>query len=237
MIGLARRLRGTPTTDDVLRAELAYYVAVLRPGMTAFDVGANVGDLSVIFTHLVGSTGRVHAFEPTRAADRLAAAAAALGRGNLVLNHRAVAETEGPRIVYEYEGDFLSWSGFAQRPLERYGIEAPTPTAIEVQAVTLDGYCSAAGVDRIDLLKIDVEGAEFEVLKGARRLLAERRIAHCVFEWGQTSLEVGVSGDDFRTMLGDVGYGVHNLVRGAAAFPVRGGLADFAMHVARPRRS
>jgi FkbM family methyltransferase len=196
-----------------------------------------VGDLTVIFTHLVGPTGRVHAFEPTRAAERLSAAAAALGRENLVLNHQAVAETEGARVVYEYEGDFLSWSGFAQRPLERYGIEAPAPTAIEVQAVTLDGYCSAAGVDRIDLLKIDVEGAEFEVLKGARQLLSERRVERCVFEWGQTSLEIGVSGDDFRSFLGEVGYGVRNLIRGAAAFSVRGGLADFAMHVARPRRS
>jgi hypothetical protein len=74
------------------------------------------------------------------------------------------------------------------RQLEHEGrlLEA-TPTS--VATTTLDDYASEADIARIDLLKIDVEGAEERVLRGAQRLLDERRVAALVLEVSDNTLE------------------------------------------------
>lgn len=234
---LARRLgRLAAPPDEVNRSELAFYVEHLRAGMTVLDVGANVGELTVLFSRLVGDGGAVHAFEPTRAADRLETACAALGRRNVVVNRVAVGATAGRATLHVYDDEHLSWSSFVERPLADYGLDVSPPEAIEVDVVALDDYCAAAGVDRVDLLKIDVEGAEVGVLRGARGLLASHGIACCVFEWGQTTVDAGYAEDDLRAQLESAGYEVASVVRGDRPFPRMGGRPLFAIQVARARR-
>lgn len=228
------RLAGSP--DDVNRSELGFYVEQLRAGMTVLDVGANVGELTVLFSRLAGDTGVVHAFEPTRAADRLESACAALGRPNVVVNRVAVGAAAGRATLHVYDEEHLSWSSFVERPLADYGLEVLPPEAIEVDVVTLDEYCAAATIEQVDLLKIDVEGAEVDVLRGARELLASQRIACCVFEWGQTTIDAGYAEDDLRALLEPAGYTITSVVRGDKPFPRMGGRPLFAIHVARLRR-
>jgi hypothetical protein len=105
-----------------------------------------------------------------------------------------------------------------------------------VPAATADLYCERNGIEEIDLLKVDVEGAEFQVLVGARRLLKERRVRCVTFEFGQTTFDMGNSPERIEAYLRDAGYELRNLVAGDPVFP--GGesvrTACYSMHVATP---
>jgi FkbM family methyltransferase len=225
---------------EVERAERIFYLNYLREGMTVFDVGANVGELTMLCSRLVGQAGRVHAFEPSgEGFERLSAVCAAASLHNVTLNRLALAEREGTVRLHVYEGAHLSWTTRAARPLEDYGIAVKPAGIEEVPAATLEHYCERAGVERIDLVKIDVEGAELQVMQGAKRLLREKRIRCLTFEFGQTTFDMGNSPEAVETFLEEVGYRVRNLITGDPAFPGRQSAkaAVYSMHLATPKHS
>jgi FkbM family methyltransferase len=237
-----RRPRGAASPapasfEEVERAERIFYLEYLREGMTVFDVGANVGELTLHFSRSVGPSGAVHAFEPTgRGFERLETICRAASLRNVRLNRLALAESEGSVSLHVYDGDYLSWTTRAVRPLEDYGIDVKPIGVEEAPATTLDLYCERNGVAGIDLLKIDVEGAEFQVLVGARRLLDERRVRRVTFEFGQTTFDMGNSPERIGAYLRDAGYELRNIVAGDPLFPGGGSAqtAVYSMHVATP---
>lgn len=233
---LLYRLR-PPGFEAVERAERVFYSGFLGDGMTVFDVGAHVGDLSLLFSGLVG-TGTVHAFEPAPAAfGALRSALAEAQAANVTANPLAVSDRPGTVRLNCYDGPFQAFTTMADRPLADYGVDAGPVRPVAVEATTLDAYCRAKGVDRIDLLKIDVEGAELQALRGARELLAAKRIGCVAFEFGQTTFDMGNSPKAIADLFRAHGYRLSNLVAGAPLFP--GGrsarTAKFAMHLAIPR--
>jgi len=233
--GLLYRLR-TPGFEDVERAEGAFYRAYLSDGMTAFDVGAHVGNLTTLFSRLVGR-GAVHAFEPApEAFGALRSALATERASNVIANPIALSDRPGPARLNCYDGPFQAFTTMANRPLADYGVDAGPARPVDVEATTLDAYCRAKGVGRIDLLKIDVEGAELQVLRGAREMLAAKRIGCVAFEFGQTTFDMGNRPGEIADLFREQGYRLSNLVRGAPLFP--GGrsakTARFAMHLAMP---
>jgi FkbM family methyltransferase len=235
--GAGEASRAPASFIEVERAARIIYLQYLREGMTVFDVGANVGEMTLLFSRFVGASGGVHAFEPTgRGFERLEAVCRATSLRNVRLNRLALAEGEGPVSLHVYDGDYLSWTTRAVRPLEDYGIDVKPPAIEEVPATTLDLYCERGGVAEIDLLKVDVEGAEFEVLVGARRMLYERRVRCVTFEFGQTTFDMGNSPERIGAYLRDAGYELRNIVAGDPIFP--GGAsaqtACYSMHVATP---
>ena len=145
-------LRGRVTTsasfEDVERAERQFYLDSVRDGMIVFDVGAHVGELTLLFSRLAGS-GQVHAFEAGRRSfERLSAACQASGRGNVLLHHLAVSDRIGEIELHVYDDAYLAWSTQAKRPLAAYGIDVK-PVGIErIPSITLDRYCETAAVSR-----------------------------------------------------------------------------------------
>lgn len=241
---LARRLRRTfarpeqPVASymEVERAEQLFYLSYLRAGMTVFDVGANVGELTLLFSRFVGD-GRVHAFEASsKVFERLSMLCRAAARPNIALHHLALAEMEGTVRLHIYDDDYLCWNSRALRPLENYGINVRPVATEDVTATTLDMFCETNRIPFIDLLKIDVEGAEFQVLLGARRMLQSKRIRCLTFEFGQTTFDMGNHPDDIERFLHDVGYKLRNVVTGDPVFPGRADVqsAQYSMHVATP---
>ena len=103
----------------------------------------------------------------------------------------------------------------------------------------MDDYCAQAGISVIDLLKVDVEGAELQVFYGCRRMLAGRQIRCCTFEFGQTTFDMGNQPAQIEAFFREVPYELHNLIPGDPLFP--GGqsarTAQFAMLVASPKPS
>jgi spore maturation protein CgeB len=230
------RGKASASFEEVERAERQFYLDFVRDGMVVFDVGAHVGELTLLFSRCAGS-GQVHAFEAGRRSfERLSAVCR--DRRNVLLHHVAVSDREGEIALHVYDDAHLAWSTQAERPLANYGIDVK-PIAIErVPSITLDHYCQRHDIAHIDLLKIDVEGAELQVLLGAKQLLAEQRI-HCLtFEFGQTTFDMGNTPDAIEDLLERNGYTIRNIVDGDATFPGRESprTAQFAMHVATVTR-
>jgi len=247
LAALARRVRrsfadapaAAASFADVERAEQIFYLEYLREGMTIFDAGANVGELTLLFSRFTGD-GRVHAFEASADAfKRLETVCHAAARRNVILNHLALSDTEGTIRLHVYDDDYLSWSSMAARPLENYGINVKPIRTEDVAATTIDDYCERNGVASIDLLKIDVEGAEFQVLRGARRMLRQQRIRCLTFEFGQTTFDMGNQPDEIEDYLSGMQYRVRNIVKGEPVFPGREGVhnAQYSMHVATPHKT
>lgn len=227
--------RKPPASVHAVEAhEWRFYLEYLSRGMTVFDVGANVGELSIFFSRFVGEEGTVHCFEPGAAAfKQLESLVRATGRSNYRLNPLALADIAGTTSLYTY-GDWHSWSSQRERPLHRYGIEAPVATREDVPSTTLDSYSGRHGIESIDLLKIDVEGSELQVLRGGRQLFARRAVKCCIFEFGQTTFDMGNDPGDLRDFFDQNGYALRSVVPGDPIFPGSNSAeeARFAMTVA-----
>lgn len=222
---------------EVERAERIFYLEFLREGMTVFDVGANVGELTLLFSRFVADGGGVHAFEASSAAfERLELVCNAAERRNVVLNHLALSDKNGSIRLHIYDDALSSFNSEAARPLKNYGLDFEPVGVEETPATTVDDYCEREKIERIDLLKIDVEGAELQVLYGARRMLKLNRIACLTFEFGQTTFDMGNSPEQIEVFLKEMNYKIHNIIKGDPIFPGRESVeaARYSMHVATP---
>ena len=240
---IARRFTKRPrpraaSPHDTEAAEWSFYVNYLKEGMTAFDVGAYCGEVTLLFSRFVGEKGHVHAFEPCAANfERLQVVVQHTDRRNVTLNRAAVADSEGAADLRIFGEEYMSWSSLADRPLGEYGITATDVRTERVRTMAIDDYCEHAEIERVDLLKIDAEGAELQALLGARRMFEERRVGACVFEFGQTTFDMGNSPYDIKSFFDANGYRVRNVVRGDPLFPLdEKGSACFSVHVAEPRK-
>ena len=135
----------------------------VKPGMVALDIGAQSGFYALMLSKLVGPKGRVVAFEPLPANFRILEENVALNRvTNIETQHQAVGERSG-------KGDFEvpePGDSLVAGPM----ITADPRGTMRVPIVSLDDFLLEHGT-RVDFIKIDVEGAEGDILRGARRTL------------------------------------------------------------------
>jgi FkbM family methyltransferase len=140
-------------------------------GATCADVGAHVGAITRVLTRVAGASGRVIAFEayPPNA-EGLRDALAREGIDGVVVENIAVTDGAEP-TVWLHPGRHRS---SAEWNLVGHDVEGhQTPAELEVPVTSLDAYFPAG--QRLDFVKIDVEGAEDRVLAGMTRLLADAR--------------------------------------------------------------
>lgn len=175
-------------------AETRFCLRFVRPGMLALDVGAHIGLYTLLLAKSVGDTGQVHAFEAESKNYQRLATNVALNRfDNVTLSHSAVYSESGQVQLNVFPESVNAWHSLGCPTLldPYHPGEALSPVEQqEVVAVTLDDYCRSAGIEHVDLLKIDVEGAELDVLKGAKRLLGAGRIAAVLFEVSLPQVEI-----------------------------------------------
>lgn len=148
---------------------------LLRPGSTVVDVGAGIGWFTLLAARRVGPSGRVVALEPEPASrDLLRRSVELNGFGNVHALGCAAWSDLGRAELHLNDGPNRG----AHSMKRQFG--GPT---IVVPTARLDDVLDAAGIGGVDLLKVDTEGAEPEVLEGAREALDARRIAAVVLEW------------------------------------------------------
>ncbi len=176
---------------------LAVVKETLRDGMTAVDIGANVGFFSLLFATLVGQSGKVISFEPQpRAYDRMTQNLA-LNRA-LRVNLHKIAASDGVGEVSFYCGP-EDHSGIASlRPL------GATAQRIVVAAAPADSLLQE--VARVDLIKIDVEGAEARAIKGLTLTLDRCRPDVIIEVSNRYLAEMRSSGRELCGLLSDRGY-------------------------------
>lgn len=163
----------------------------LREGAVFVDVGANIGYYTRVAAGLVGERGAVHAFEPMPAALRLLRANTR-GLANVRVHELAVGDRSG-------EVEF-----FVNPAGERSSLAPGAGERVLARAEPLDGVL--AGVSRLDMIKIDVEGFELAVLRGARTLVERHRPVVCFELLDQYAESYGFGFDSYREFFAPLGY-------------------------------
>jgi FkbM family methyltransferase len=143
------------------------YRRFVQPGQVVFDVGAHAGLHLAQFIDLIGPSGRAVAFEPIPALAH-ALASKYRSRSNVEIRNMALADKPG-RSGFFVLHKALGMSGFKQR----IGSDDHGTKKIKVDIDTLDRQ--ADGLDRLDYIKIDIEGAEISCLRGARETVKRYR--------------------------------------------------------------
>jgi FkbM family methyltransferase len=142
---------------------------LLVPGMTVFDIGANVGFTAVLAAKCVAPTGRVVCFEPLpENAVQIQHNAGLNGFSFVDVHELALAREDGESAFFVSEAS--TWGRLAQ--------SGPAPKqsgVIRVPVRSLDSMFDRGEIPKPDLIKMDVEGGEVDVLQGARRMLAATR--------------------------------------------------------------
>ncbi|MFN8625558.1 MAG: FkbM family methyltransferase [Candidatus Binatia bacterium] len=153
--------------------------AVLPSGGVALDVGANVGWHTLLMARLVGASGRVLAAEPNPSVRLKLAQNLNLNRlGHVDVIPFAMADSEGTVDFYGPDAEDAS-SGDGH--VVAHTVDSQEKI-LRVETRCVDAIVPAAKLDRVDLIKIDVEGFEWPVLKGAKETIARFR-PHVVFEY------------------------------------------------------
>ncbi len=150
--------------------ELKELSSLVPPGGTVFDLGANVGYCSARFAQIVGSNGRVFSFEPSHTClENLRKLEASSESGVITIIPKGVAESSRTTTYYETEKTISHGFGrLDERPSDRHTVTRED----QVDVTSIDDFCLENGVEHIDFIKIDVEGAEVAVLKGMHRWFA-----------------------------------------------------------------
>lgn len=147
-------------------AETLFLRRIVGPDAVCLDVGANVGYFTLLMAKQA-VRGAVHAFEPLPLNVALITASAALnGLRNIRVNAAAVGEALG-------EIEFVESVDSAYSSILDTGRKA-VGARFKVPVLTLDAYVAQQGIDRVDVLKVDVEGAEAMVMGGAQALFTDR---------------------------------------------------------------
>ena len=179
--------------EDFEAAEWRFVVRFLEPGMTVLDIGAHHGFYSLLASVKVGSAGRVIAFEPSpREREKLLRNLALNGYTNVQVEDCALAEAAGRQELIVVGGINTGCNS-----LRRPNVTEPT-SSVAVRVETLDHYLAEHPLPSVGFIKLDAEGAELAILKGARKALESRPrpVIQCELEevrtrpWGYHPREV-----------------------------------------------
>nr|NQU93215.1 FkbM family methyltransferase [Bacteroidota bacterium] len=200
-------LEGDQITEQFLqfsahqRNDLAMIKSVIKPGDNIMDIGAHIGSFSIPFAQFASEKGRVFAFEANPATFELL-------KKNIALNHLeeqilpffgVVAEKKGAFILIEPEANHTGMHYY--KPLQGDGVS-------DLSALIIDDWYEEFALETpIHFIKIDVEGAEIEVLRSCKNLIEKYKPALYV-EIVQRQLDrFGTKVSDINDLL--IGWGYH----------------------------
>jgi FkbM family methyltransferase len=160
---------GGDLTDPVLVAARAH----LSDDATCLDVGANIGLYSLALS-AVAPEGRIYAFEPSPSAfSHLQENVRANGIGQVETTQVAVSDRVGSVTFHDFS--FFSAGSFSSDEGSLLSTDSYGSSAFQAATTTLDTFVAERGIGRVDVIKIDVEGAELGVLEGAAEVLAKHQ--------------------------------------------------------------
>jgi FkbM family methyltransferase len=180
-------LGSTLTYDGFEPMERSFVARFLRRGMIVLDIGAHHGFYTLLASKLVGPAGKVYAFEPSPREQRALRLNLILNRcKNVSVQALALSDSEGRADFYVVNDEHTGFNS-----LRPPGISSST-TQVKVSVKQLDDWFREAKIDRVDFIKLDVEGGELAVLKSGVQflgrlprpiILAELEDARCE-PWG-----------------------------------------------------
>lgn len=191
----------------------AYFQSALQEGQVVLDIGANIGYYTLLFARQVGPQGHVYAFEPEPTNYALLCQNVVLnGYRNVTLINGAVANRTGRLSLFisqSNQGDHRLYDSHDGR--ER----------IEVRSMRLDDTFADSDHQKIDFVKMDIQGAEHHAVEGMMSLLHRNPQVILVTEfWPAGLARAGVEPAAFLERLLDLGFRFH-LLEGGGPSPVR----------------
>lgn len=139
--------------------EIAWMRRLVRPGSNVLDIGANIGFYTSLLSDLIGAEGCIHAFEPD--ATNFKHLSAMTGhKNNVTLVPKAVSDRSGKLLIYTSPTLNVDHRTYAVANYKQ---------AIAVDGVSVDGY--VGGRFRVDVIKMDIQGYEFNALRGMERTI------------------------------------------------------------------
>lgn len=172
----AATIDGLARWTPYVESEICGLRDLVHPGAVCIDIGAAAGIYTVALSRLAGPTGHVHSVEPLPFANLRVARILNVGRAANVHQHAVALGAEpGIDVMNVPIGRFglVTGRSFLDRTAggPDPNVEFARHLTITVTVDTLDALCSREGIDRLDFLKIDVEGAELQVLEGGKQVV------------------------------------------------------------------
>jgi FkbM family methyltransferase len=160
-----------------------------------FDVGAYVGDYTCILKSNFPNA-IIHSFEPC--VESFNTLSAKMKTNNVFLHNFGFSKENTTSFLFK-EPRFLFLNSIYKRNLQRYNMDNSETESVTLKSI--DSFCQENSISSIDFLKIDVEGAELDVLLGASKML--QNIQFIQFEFGATDVDSRVFFRDFFFLLND----------------------------------
>lgn len=180
------------------------------PGNTVLDIGSNCGFYTLLASKQVGNQGRVIAFDANpRMVELLNKSIPVNGFLNITKAHNYAVSDKSDKLNFKILRKFQGSSSF-DLDSDYIVSVGDAYDQIEVQAIVLDDFLQDA---KVDVIKIDIEGAEFSALKGANNLLKKNKNIKIFMEWPASSN--GVKQEDKRRFLqymGDMGFKFYDIM-------------------------
>lgn len=189
-------------------AEMQYAYNNLQPRSTFIDIGAGLGEFTLIAASKI-TIGKIVAFEPTPLAYRQLLT-------NIALNNLEKQVKTVTAVVSDKNGK----EKFDEASISEVSRISPTKVGQKnVLAITLDTFCKKEKIKRIELLKIDVEGAELKVLRGCKSLLAHGGIEKIIVELNPNCRQYGYTQYDTVEFLQENEYRIFTLTEDGTLLP------------------
>lgn len=179
--------------------ELLGFGDLVEPGDTVLDIGAAGGPQAVALSLAVGPTGRVHAFEPRPGSARFVQRVVRVARRENVEVHAVAVSDHVGSVTFSVPRFKLTHAHIG-------AVEDPDWRRLTVPTTTVDAFVAQRNIERVALIRADTEGAEFDVLQGARRTIGRDRPV-LVLEASAPRLEqFGRTLDDLDGLVRELGY-------------------------------
>lgn len=182
--------------------ESAHLLAAGAGAQVIFDVGANIGYYSLHWASRMAPGGTIHAFEPVPSTFAWFSRNIALNHLEGVIRANNIGLGDAAGTIPIFMPEFMGSGAASMRNLHPDEVTRK----LEVKQETLDRYFLDSGLNRLDLIKADVEGAELFVLRGGRNTIAKCRpliFLELLRKWAKP---FGYHPNDVLGMLGEMGY-------------------------------
>jgi FkbM family methyltransferase len=167
--------------------------------LTIFDVGGNVGNYSRTLSEFFSTRALIHSFEPSKKTYEIFLETTK-GIKHIIPNNFGFSDNKNSQLLYtDIDGSGLA--SIYRRNLEHHGILMHQSE--EIKLSTIDAYSEVSKINRIHFLKLDIEGHELKALKGAARMINEKKVDVIQFEFGGCNIDSRTYFQDFFYLLRD----------------------------------
>jgi FkbM family methyltransferase len=167
--------------------------------LIVFDVGANVGQYSLLVKNIFGERAKLYAFEPAKKSYKVLKSTIA-NITKTYIHQIGLGKTNTKTTLFT-DSDKSKLASVFKRKLDHFHIDLKNQEKIEIK--TLDTFCKKENIERIHFLKLDVEGNELQVLEGSSRMLKNGKIDFIQFEFGGCNIDSRTYFQDFYYLLKD----------------------------------